>query len=80
MALAYELKLTPEALKAWSQNMGHEKLDTSVNCYGKVSLDRQKALILGLHERPSAKDGDDRVLTVGAFKQLLKNSDLLNDL
>lgn len=59
--------------------MGHEKLDTSVNCYGKVSLDRQKALILELHETPSAKD-DDRALTVGALKHLLKNLDLLDSL
>ncbi|MBL4616925.1 MAG: tyrosine-type recombinase/integrase [Robiginitomaculum sp.] len=71
MALAYELELAPEALKAWSQNMGHEKLDTSVNCYGKVSLDRQKKLILELHERPHAESDDDRVLTVGEMKRLL---------
>ncbi len=71
MALAYEFKLSPEALKAWSQNMGHEKLDTSVNCYGKLSLDRQKTLILELHERPNTQDDDDRPVTMGDLKRLL---------
>lgn len=56
MALAYDLKLPPEALKAWSQNLGHEKLDTSMNAYGKVSLDRQRASMLGLHDREMAAD------------------------
>jgi len=37
MARAYELELHGEALKAWSQNLGHEKLDTSVNSYGNLT-------------------------------------------
>lgn len=72
MALAYELNLGPEAMKAWSQNMGHEKLDTSVNCYGKLSLDRQKAQMLGLHEMPNAKNDDDRPLTHRDLDEILR--------
>ena len=49
MALAYDLGLTGEELKAWSQNLGNKKLDTSINSYGNVSKDRQKARILALH-------------------------------
>lgn len=48
MDLAYELGLSGEALKAWSQNLGHEKLDTTINVYGDVSRDRQRAIILNL--------------------------------
>jgi len=37
MQLAFRKKLDPEALKAWSQNLGHEDLATSLNSYGKVT-------------------------------------------
>lgn len=51
MALAYEMELSGEAIKAWSQNLGHEKLDTSVNNYGPVSLDRQRMRMLAMHDK-----------------------------
>jgi len=51
MAMAYELELSGEGIKAWSQNLGHEKLDTSVNNYGPVSLDRQRMRIMALHNK-----------------------------
>jgi integrase len=50
MRLAYELGLDEEAKKAWSQNLGHEKMDTSVNYYGEVSIDRQRVRMLALHD------------------------------
>jgi hypothetical protein len=48
MQRAYHLNLGGEALKAWSQNLGHEKLDTSVNSYGKVSRQRTGEILAGL--------------------------------
>ncbi len=36
MQIAFRLKLDPEALKAWSQNLGHEELATSLNNYAKL--------------------------------------------
>ena len=51
MALAYERELSGEEIKAWSQNLGPEKLDTSVNSYGSVSLDRQRARMLAMHDK-----------------------------
>ena len=45
-ALTYEWGLDDEAKKAWSQNLGHEKMDTSVNYYGPVSRERQRARML----------------------------------
>lgn len=56
MARAYEMELSGEEIKAWSQNLGHEKLDTSVNNYGPVSLDRQRMRMLAMHEKPKAMD------------------------
>lgn len=58
MALAYEMELSGEEIKAWSQNLGHEKLDTSVNNYGPVSLDRQRMRMLAMHNKPAKADND----------------------
>lgn len=48
MQRAYHLNLGGEALKAWSQNLGHEKLDTSVNSYGRVSRQRTGEILANL--------------------------------
>lgn len=39
---------SPEAFKAWSQNLGHEKVMTTFYSYGEVSERRQADLIRGL--------------------------------
>src|SRR5271157_277950 len=39
---------SPEAFKAWSQNLGHEKVLTTFLSYGSVSCDRQGEIIRGL--------------------------------
>lgn len=59
MALAYEMKLPPDEIKAWSQNLGHEKLDTSFNSYGNLSPERQRVAILGLHDRLKVVKGSN---------------------
>ncbi len=73
MALAYERQLSGEALKAWSQNLGHEKLDTSINSYGTLSTDRQRAAILKLHKQPSPVDEDNRPATMVDIKRLMES-------
>ena len=74
MALAYERRLDGEALKAWSQNLGHEKLDTSINSYGPVTVDRQRARIMEMHEPETSIDEGDKPLTrndlMDAFKAM----------
>jgi integrase len=45
MQIAYQRKLTPAQLKAWSQNLGHESLLTSLTSYGSISLEMQGQLI-----------------------------------
>jgi integrase/recombinase XerD len=52
--LAYQLQLTPEGLKAWSQNMGHERVLTTLGSYGQVSTERQGEIINGLRLNPDS--------------------------
>lgn len=39
---------TPEQFKAWSQNLGHERVMTTLTSYGNVAAHRQAELIRGL--------------------------------
>ena len=48
---------TPEQFKAWSQNLGHEKVLTTFCSYGEVTRMRQGELIRGLLD--SARPGPD---------------------
>ncbi len=43
---------TPEEFKAWSQNLGHEKVLTTFTSYGSVAPHRQVVLIRGLAAGP----------------------------
>ena len=43
--LAYRLQLSPEQLKAWSQNMGHASVLTTLQGYGHVSAERQGEIL-----------------------------------
>jgi integrase len=45
MQIAYQRKLTPAQLKAWSQNLGHESLLTSLTSYGNLPPEEQGRLI-----------------------------------
>lgn len=49
--LGNELCRTPEELKAWSQNLGHESVATTMNDYMPVSSYRQHQIISGLAKR-----------------------------
>lgn len=48
MRLAYDLNLTPRELKAWSQNLGHESMLTSLVSYGGLSVEEQARVIGGI--------------------------------
>lgn len=56
--LAYSLHLSPEELKAWSQNMGHDQPLTTLNSYGQVSSERQLEIIRGLSNRSRREPND----------------------
>lgn len=51
--LMSDLKLTLEAQKAWSQNIGHYSLATTVNSYMPVSIERQKEIMKKLRKQNS---------------------------
>src|SRR5215469_9698422 len=46
--LGQDLCKSPEAFKAWSQNLGHEKVLTTFTSYGAVACDRQGQILRGL--------------------------------
>jgi integrase len=63
--LRYELNLTPEEWKAWSQNCAHEDDATTLNSYGEVPAHRQAALLSDLrHGKPRNPGGlsDDDII------------------
>jgi integrase/recombinase XerD len=47
VALANEVCKTPEEFKAWSQNLGHDSVITTIAAYMPVSPSRQRDLIRG---------------------------------
>jgi hypothetical protein len=48
---------TPEEFKAWSQNLGHEHVATTLRNYGSVSGERQSEVISGLGRRMAKAQG-----------------------
>lgn len=49
---------TIEHYKAWSQNIGHENVQTTLMTYGKVPADKQAELIRGLAARTETQQND----------------------
>jgi integrase len=50
--LGQEVCKTPEEFKAWSQNLGHEKVLTTFLSYGEVACQRQGEIIRNLSVKP----------------------------
>lgn len=59
---------TPEEFKAWSQNLGHQGVLTTLYSYGEVPEYRQKELILGLENAPAKSDMADLLRMVKMFQ------------
>ena len=53
--LGEQVCTTPEQFKAWSQNLGHERVMTTLTSYGTVASHRQAELIRGLATRAAEK-------------------------
>jgi len=70
MAMAYERKLDPESLKAWSQNLGHENLDTSFNSYGHLDGNAQRRVMLALRDGSTVEPNLDDLVRA-SLKKLL---------
>jgi len=61
---------TPEEFKAWSQNLGHEQVMTTLVSYGEVSASRQAEIIRRFSDNP--EDKLDREDMLRKLKMLLR--------
>ncbi len=65
--LGEKLCHTPEQFKAWSQNLGHEKVLTTFSSYGEVAAERQRDII---RELAQPMDPDPQFQEI--LKQLMR--------
>ena len=61
---------TPEHFKAWSQNLGHEKVLTTFLSYGEVACQRQGEIIQDLAKPQGNKPTDADEIAKAVIKQL----------
>ncbi len=73
VGLGQRLCRTPEAFKAWSQNLGHEEVMTTFYSYGQVATSRQGSIIQSLGQ-PDRQAGVSTV-TPEAIRGLLRQLD-----
>jgi hypothetical protein len=68
--LGQDLCKSPEEFKAWSQNLGHEKVLTTFLSYGAVACDRQGEILRGLTTPHQASKLDANELLEALFVRL----------
>jgi integrase len=68
--LGQEICRTPEQFKAWSQNLGHEKVLTTFLSYGEVACQRQGEIIRGLATPQQTMQPDANEIADAVFKRL----------
>jgi integrase len=61
---------TPEQFKAWSQNLGHEKVLTTFLCYGEIECHRQGEIIRNLVRPQKAVPSDADEIAEAVYKKL----------
>lgn len=61
---------TPQAFKAWSQNLGHEDVLTTFDSYGYVNDRDQREIILGLEPGRSQEDFDAERIAEAVARRL----------
>lgn len=61
-----------EAMKAWSQNLGHEKVLTTLTSYGTVAANRQAEIIAGLKEADGHATASNEFEQIAAFVDQLR--------
>jgi integrase len=67
--LGQEVCKTPEQFKAWSQNLGHEKVLTTFLSYGQVACQRQGEIIRDLTTPERAVSRDVNEIAEALFKK-----------
>jgi integrase len=79
---AMALNLSPEAMKAWSQNLGHSDVLTTLTSYGAVPVDRQGELIrtaAGARTGSGSRDAE-QIAVLEAILEQLKAADATSKL
>ncbi len=71
VALGERTCRTPEEFKAWSQNLGHEKVLTTFMNYGTVNTDRQAHIMAAMAKSNSPLQGQDQQLDAATVKLVL---------
>ena len=69
---AMALNLSPESMKAWSQNLGHADVLTTFTSYGSIPTYRQGELIRALGSGARATASRDHIATLEALLAGLK--------
>jgi integrase len=69
---AMKQNLTPEEMKAWSQNLGHSDVLTTFTSYGTVPTHKQGELIRGMGAKSSQSDINDDALMAALAARLGK--------
>lgn len=67
----------PEEMKAWSQNLGHDGVLTTLTSYGEISPERQREILASLAHRnadAAGFDGDPDPATVARVLDYLQRS------
>jgi len=72
--LGERLCTTPEEFKAWSQNLGHEHVLTTLTSYGTVPSARQAELIRSLGKSDAPPSGEDVVSELEALLAKMKRA------
>ncbi len=70
--LGQEICKTPEEFKAWSQNLGHEKVLTTFLSYGEVACSRQGEIIRNLAKPQESMQTNADGIVEAVFKRLSK--------
>jgi len=68
--LGQEVCKTPEEFKAWSQNLGHEKVLTTFLSYGEVEGHRQGEILRSLALPTKASQSDAKEIVEALFERL----------
>lgn len=76
--LGQDVCKTPEQFKAWSQNLGHEKVLTTFLSYGEVECQRQGEIIRSLATPQPAVQPDANEIAEAVLKRLQEDVDLLS--
>jgi integrase len=68
--LGQDLCKSPEAFKAWSQNLGHEKVLTTFTSYGAVARGRQGEILRNLAAPPQTVQSDAKEIAAEVVRGL----------